>query len=640
MTSPSSASPAVIAAPLERTTLLTMRMVAVSLVGLNEAIVTALIWPFLPALVERLGYGNDGLYVGVMASSFFLAQLLTAYLWGSVADAFGRRPPLILGVLGSTISMIGFGLSSSYWEAVFWRMAAGALNGNVGITKIICGEVTSSKTQASAFGLLSFNWGIGSVVGPMIGGFLADLGATNGWTEKDGEAARWVLAHPFAPPCLTGAAVSFSAVVFAYFFLRESEVFVRPQKPWQHLFGRVGSCMTSMALFCACSRMYAPTSRTHQRLPDHEVEMEDAEGTLGRKSGSESDNETNATASTGATATPLPPLQDAEKGRGKGVVGGEEGKEEEEGEEDDVLTPIITPKNEARAGTGGTDADDVREKEEAEKRGVESTGHEMMTTSAAVGGEERSTSNGGSGGSGGSGESVWSTPVIAGLSLYGICAIGAVLLDELFPVLATLPSSRGGYGLTTLQVAFCLTTQGITLLVYQGFVFGRLVRALSPLFAFKVSSVLALPMTLLMPIMAAATVHKDGPIPLYSWVVLQGVMVFKSLVLSTMFSTNFVLISNAAKGKELGRVNGVGQTVAAAVRTVGPGLGGASLAIALLFNTPSPPFVMSGFILFSGAIVAHLYLPAWTNFPPDKDAERRQQEERDEVEVVVPEFLE
>jgi MFS family permease len=659
------------AAPLERTTLMTMRVVSLAFVGLNEAIVTALIWPFLPALVERFGKGHDGLYVGIMASSFFLAQLLTAYLWGSVADSYGRRLPLLLGVLGSCCSMIGFGLSSSYWEAVFWRMAAGALNGNVGITKVLIGELASSKTQARAFGLLSFNWGLGSVIGPMIGGLLADLGTQMGWGE-DGGPRSFVLHRPFALPSLVGAGISFSAAVFGFFFLRESEVFVRPAQPWQHLTGRVTACCASS--LGLCSRLAALCSsapRGHQRLPTSDVEMADVEAHAPLDGEKARASETTGTASTGATlAVPSAAARspraagEASKG-GEGQEGGGDA-EADDLDEMDALTPIMSTSASSTAsagaakaspltiavagaasgdGTGGTDG----EAERADRRATAgaSTGSEDEATSSSDDEEQGEGRRGGgrrrrrrsAEDDGGEEESVWTVPVKAALALYGICAIGAVLLDELFPVLATLPPSKGGYGLSSLQVGYCLTTQGLTLLVYQGFLFGPMSRALSPLLAFKIASVLSFPMTLLMPLMAL-TVPRHGPISMSAWVTLQAVMVCKSVVLSTMFSTTFVLITNAARGRELGRVNGVGQTIAAAVRTVGPGLGGVSLAVALMFGTPSPPFVMSGLLLLLGIVVAHLYLPSWTNLPPNKDAERRAKEERDETEVVVPEFLE
>ncbi len=70
-----------------------------------------------------------GMYVGLIASSFSVAQFLTSILWGHLSDRIGRRPVMLIGLFGNFISMILFGFSQSLGWAIFSRALCGILNG-------------------------------------------------------------------------------------------------------------------------------------------------------------------------------------------------------------------------------------------------------------------------------------------------------------------------------------------------------------------------------------------------------------------------------------------------------------------------------------------------------------------------------
>lgn len=77
---------------------------------------------------------------GMLAASFTFAQFISAIPWGKAADseAFGRKRVILIGLLGTMISALGFGFSKSFAMAVFWRAVGGALNGNVGVMRTVC----------------------------------------------------------------------------------------------------------------------------------------------------------------------------------------------------------------------------------------------------------------------------------------------------------------------------------------------------------------------------------------------------------------------------------------------------------------------------------------------------------------------
>ena len=88
-----------------------------------------------------------GMYVGYIASSFAIAQFLTSMFWGYMSDKFGRKPIILLGLIGTAISLLLFGLSKSLTWAIATRTLCGLLNGNVGIVKSVVAEITDSPGE-------------------------------------------------------------------------------------------------------------------------------------------------------------------------------------------------------------------------------------------------------------------------------------------------------------------------------------------------------------------------------------------------------------------------------------------------------------------------------------------------------------
>lgn len=117
---------------------------------------------------------------GILAAAFTAAQFLTAIPWGRAADSelFGRKRVILIGLLGTMLSAIGFGFSRTFYTAVFWRVIGGALNGNIGVMRTMITEIIKEKRfQSRAFMLLPMTFNIGVVIGrfclPVISDVLA-----------------------------------------------------------------------------------------------------------------------------------------------------------------------------------------------------------------------------------------------------------------------------------------------------------------------------------------------------------------------------------------------------------------------------------------------------------------------------------
>ncbi|KAK0263346.1 hypothetical protein LTS09_002538 [Friedmanniomyces endolithicus] len=171
---------------------------------------------------------------GILAAAFTGAQMLTAVLWGRLADdeRVGRKKVILIGLLGSAIGSLGFGFSRSFAMAVVWRAVGGILNGNIGVMRTLISEVVREKKyQSRAFLLLPMTFNIGVIIGPILGGLLADpVGSHPGWfgAEYQGWLARW----PYALPNVVNAGFLVCSAMGVVFGLEETLEGLRGRMDW------------------------------------------------------------------------------------------------------------------------------------------------------------------------------------------------------------------------------------------------------------------------------------------------------------------------------------------------------------------------------------------------------------------------
>lgn len=105
---------------------------------------------------------------GVLQGSFTAAQIITSILWGRAADqpGVGRKLVLNIGLIGTGITMLGVGFSTTYSQAVFWRVLGGAVNGTVGSARTMVAECVDKRWHPRAFLLLPAAFNVANVAGP------------------------------------------------------------------------------------------------------------------------------------------------------------------------------------------------------------------------------------------------------------------------------------------------------------------------------------------------------------------------------------------------------------------------------------------------------------------------------------------
>src|SRR5438477_8996428 len=171
-----------------------------------------IIIPFLAYYVES--FGARAAVVGLLMSSYSLAQFVFAPVWGRVADRVGRRPILLLGLLGSVAGYTLFGLAGTLSLLFVGRILMGIFGATIPTAQAAVADVTRPEDRARGMGLIGAAIGLGFILGPALGGVLSNLSGVIHAPLFD--------RNPYALPCLASAALAALNLIAAAFFLPES----------------------------------------------------------------------------------------------------------------------------------------------------------------------------------------------------------------------------------------------------------------------------------------------------------------------------------------------------------------------------------------------------------------------------------
>jgi multidrug resistance protein len=133
-----------------------------------------IIIPLLPFYAES--FGASAFTIGLLATSFSLMQFLFSPIWGRWSDRIGRKPIILVGLMGSCLSYLGLALASSLAFLFLARIVGGIAGANIPTAQAYIADVTTPENRAKGMGMVGAAFGLGFIFGPAIGGILTRFG--------------------------------------------------------------------------------------------------------------------------------------------------------------------------------------------------------------------------------------------------------------------------------------------------------------------------------------------------------------------------------------------------------------------------------------------------------------------------------
>jgi MFS transporter, DHA1 family, tetracycline resistance protein len=179
---------------MSRSLLVIFLTIFVNLVGFG------IIVPLLPFYAQT--FGASPVVIGLLFASFSLAQLIASPVLGDLSDRWGRRPVLILSLIGTALSFAMLAVAQSLAMLFAARIVDGLSGGNITTARAYIADVTTEEDRAKAYGMLGAAFGLGFIVGPALGAAFSQISYT--------------------APIWAAAAITVVATVLAFVWLPET----------------------------------------------------------------------------------------------------------------------------------------------------------------------------------------------------------------------------------------------------------------------------------------------------------------------------------------------------------------------------------------------------------------------------------
>ena len=208
--------------------LLVLKRSAPALVALFSSMYTMVqVFPYLPWMVQHLlpelSDKDIGYYSGLIASSQFVGRVFGSFLWGWLADKYGRK--IILIISGTVLALATgcYGFSPTISIALIVRFLVGLFNGIVPTAKAAISDYSDDTTQPFAMGFLGAVFSLGLVFGSGFSGLLADP-----VMQYDIPRYKIFLKYPYVLPGIANAVILLIGVLVVYLFMGESPKVNKP----------------------------------------------------------------------------------------------------------------------------------------------------------------------------------------------------------------------------------------------------------------------------------------------------------------------------------------------------------------------------------------------------------------------------
>ncbi|RQO63659.1 MFS transporter [Paucibacter sp. KBW04] len=144
---------------------------------LIDMIAIGLIIPVLPPLVGTFtaNQSDHAFWYGAVALAFGIANFVGSPILGALSDRFGRRPVMLIGFSGLALSFFVTAMATALWMLIAVRLVSGAMQANASVANAYVADISTPEERAKRFGMLGAAFGMGFILGPVMGGILGDI---------------------------------------------------------------------------------------------------------------------------------------------------------------------------------------------------------------------------------------------------------------------------------------------------------------------------------------------------------------------------------------------------------------------------------------------------------------------------------
>lgn len=147
---------------------------------LIDVIGFGIIIPVFPKLITQLIHGNISTaskWGGLLTFAYAIMQFLCAPIMGNLSDQFGRRPVLLLSLFGFGVDYLFLAFAPTIWWLFIGRVVAGITGASFTTASAYIADISTEKNRAQNFGMIGAAFGLGFIIGPVMGGVLGQIGA-------------------------------------------------------------------------------------------------------------------------------------------------------------------------------------------------------------------------------------------------------------------------------------------------------------------------------------------------------------------------------------------------------------------------------------------------------------------------------